>query len=51
MYEWQLERLREATLVALYHERYWVLEAPEAYDKELGLRTDVTGPDAERYVC
>ncbi len=45
VHAWQLEKLRQATLVNLYHERFWGLEAPKAYDKELGLRIDLTGRD------
>ena len=50
VYPHQLERLHQATLVELYHERYWVLQDPAAYDQELGLRTDLTGRDPESLI-
>ena len=43
VYPWQLEKLGQAALVSLHHDRFWVLDSLEAYDKHLGLRFDLTG--------
>lgn len=49
VYPWDLEKLRTATLVTTYHERFWILDRA-AYDEELGVRPDVTGRDPDSLI-
>jgi len=50
VYSWQLERLQKNAQISLYHERFWVLENPAAYDNQLGLRTGETVTDPSHFV-
>jgi CRISPR-associated endonuclease/helicase Cas3 len=43
VYEQQFNQLRDNQSVALYHERFWVLENENAYHRDLGLLTDTAG--------
>lgn len=47
VYPRQLDALRKAMLVTLYHETFWVLEDPGTYDIDLGLRRDIHARDPE----
>ncbi|MFQ5463891.1 MAG: CRISPR-associated helicase Cas3' [Phycisphaerae bacterium] len=40
VYGWHLEKLRDATLITPHHDRFWVLDEPNAYDDQLGLLRD-----------
>jgi CRISPR-associated endonuclease/helicase Cas3 len=50
VWPWDFKKLQDATFIELHHERFWVLASPEAYDKNLGLRCDLTGRTPENLI-
>ena len=51
VYPQQLAKLRDNEVVALLHDRYWVLMNEAAYDRQLGLDPLVSGFDPDKLMC